>query len=509
MIEFDFNRCLVTPSGEQIDGIKHLVIGTRLSTGEVRPYTALFDRPGFGKTKQIIDAACVLYENSLIDTVVVIAPKSVCSTWDEDDPEFGEIAKHSWIEYTTKRYKKEETELPTNNNLQWLVMSYGFLRKKVGHQFPVAVGLIKKLKNRKFWLVIDESSFIKSKDANQFKAVKKLREAATRVTLLNGTPVSQGVVDLWSQFMVLDPKIIENDRDGEPMTFPEFRSKFCITELKSLPNRRPFYVIHSDNKVEVDKLRQKAKPWIMRRKVSGLPPKIYSHIEATLSPVEWKAYCDMRDTMVAWLRDCPSEAANGAVRMMRLAQITSGHLGGLSEVMGVLEENVNAEQEIGDSKQKAFFEWLDTIPSEEQIIVWCRFRRELDRLQASLLERNISCGIIYGGQSDSQRDTSKGGFQRGLLRILGCQPQAGGFGLNLQNAHISVYQSTDYNYLTRDQSEERIHRRGQLFEQHIIDIIAKGPNGQKTIDSEVIKALRHKDEVANWTAEAWLKALDE
>lgn len=517
MIEIDTNRFRIPATPEQLQGIRHIVSGVKLADGDIRAHTALFDRPGFGKTKQIIDSASILYDNGIIDTVVVVAPKSVLSTWDEPDPEFGEIAKHSWVPYQTLRYNKDTIEIKKDKSLLWIVMSYGFLRKcvKVNKipKYPIAEGLLKKLKDRKVFLVVDESSFIKSKDANQFKATKKLSRGVYKVSILNGTPVSQGVIDLWSQFMVLDPVILDQSfwipggPEGVPLTFPQFRSIFTITELKSVKGRRPFYNILGDNKEAVDKLRQRAKPWIMRRKLSGIPEKVYSHIEATLTSEQWKLYCDMRDTMVAWLKDSPSEAPNGAVKMMRLAQITSGHLGGLTEVFGDLQEDIAKVAEVGDAKQKAFLEWFETIPSDEQIIVWCRFRKELEWLQTAMGESGVSCGLIYGGQTDKQRDASKGDFQRGILRVLGCQLQAGGFGTNLQNARISVYMSNDYNYLTRDQSEERIHRRGQTREQFIIDVLAKGPNGQKTIDYEVIKALRHKEEVANWTSEAWIKAL--
>lgn len=171
MIEINPKRFKTTPTDEQVDGVKHIV---------TREASALFDRPGFGKTKQVIDAACILYEAGEIDTVLVISPASVRGVWDE--PHFGELTKHCWVPFRTIRFNKKCEKISNDStSLLWVITSYGFIRKsiKIGKttKYPEVARLIALFKGRKTYLVLDESSYIKSKDANQFKACKKLRES--------------------------------------------------------------------------------------------------------------------------------------------------------------------------------------------------------------------------------------------------------------------------------------------------------------------------------------------
>jgi SNF2 family DNA or RNA helicase len=93
--------------------------------------------------------------------------------------------------------------------------------------------------------------------------------------------------------------------------------------------------------------------------------------------------------------------------------------------------------------------------------------------------------------------------------IVGGIPKSGGMGLNLVASHDAVYMSNDYNLMTRKQSEDRIHRSGQVRACSYFDIVATGPKGQKTVDHLILKALRDKDNLATWTTSAWVHALTE
>jgi SNF2 family DNA or RNA helicase len=82
-------------------------------------------------------------------------------------------------------------------------------------------------------------------------------------------------------------------------------------------------------------------------------------------------------------------------------------------------------------------------------------------------------------------------------------------GLNLTSAYTVVYMSNSYSLKVRLQSEDRVHRPGQVNTVSYYDVIATGPQGQKTVDSVVMKALRDKEQLATWTTSAWVKALQE
>lgn len=515
-IDLELDLWKTLPHPEQIRGMKHLI---------TKPYAGLFDQPGVGKTKQIIDAACWLWRNHIIDHVIVVSPAGVRGVWDE--PDLGELEKHCWVPYQTQRYDSDTfTQSRNDDCLPWTFVSYGYIRKTT-HQgkaklYPAVDYLVRQFKGRRFWLVLDESSYVKGRFANQYAACKRLSGWAERRSILNGTPVSNTVLDLFPQFMVLNPQILHSDETGKPMTYTMFKSIYQVYELQTMSRdvagqrkiiEFPKFV--GDNQSMIPDLQRRAKPYILRRMTADcvdLPPKVYSHIEATLSKKTWKIYCEMRDTLVAWYEQNPSVAPNGAVKSMRLTQITSGFLGGLKINpinQDILQEIPDEMQEIDDAKLTAFLEWFETVRGSEQIIVWARFRKELERLNAALQKDGVTTGLIYGGQNDNQRQDVINSFTRGTTQVLVGQPKAGGIGLNLTAAHLEVYCSNDYNLITREQSEGRAHRRGQTKQVVIYDILAKGPNGERTVDFTILDALKRKEDFANWTADYWRVKLNE
>jgi ATP-dependent DNA helicase len=82
-------------------------------------------------------------------------------------------------------------------------------------------------------------------------------------------------------------------------------------------------------------------------------------------------------------------------------------------------------------------------------------------------------------------------------------------GLNLTAAHTVIYLSNDFSLKTRLQSEDRVHRPGQIYPVSYFDMIATGPQGQKTIDHLVAKSLMNKEAIADLTTSAWISALTE
>jgi len=123
----------------------------------------------------------------------------------------------------------------------------------------------------------------------------------------------------------------------------------------------------------------------------------------------------------------------------------------------------------------------------------------------------VIVGEIRGGQKKEERAAA--------LRLLDPRtapdgpvivcgtPASGSMGLNLASAHTVVYLSNDHSLKTRLQSEDRVHRPGQINHVSYYDVLATGPQGQQTIDHVIIKALRNKEALATWTTQAWVDAL--
>lgn len=185
------------------------------------------------------------------------------------------------------------------------------------------------------------------------------------------------------------------------------------------------------------------------------------------------------------------------------------------------DTTVTSTKEIGREKLDLFLEWhreqLEVDPNIK-ILVWCRFRAELQRLVKEVAlpdppDIPVEVGVISGGQKREEREYALRLLDpttapEGPVVVVG-NPQAGGLGLNLAAAYVVVHMSNDHSLKNRLQSDDRVHRPGQIRPVSYYDIVATGPDGQKTSDSAVLKALRRKEDIANWTMKTWIRMLEE
>lgn len=520
---------------------------------------ALFDEMGAGKTKQTIDAAQGLMCAGQLDRVIVVAPASVRGVW--YDPELGELAKHLWdglsatvVEYHAKQRSWDHGK-PNELSPTWIITNYDFIRP------TTRLKKLLELANKKTLLVLDESSAVKNYRALQTKACWELRQKCGRIVLLNGTPIENNPGDIFSQARMLDPAILACP------TWFHFRARYGV--LGGFKGKQVIGWTHLDD------LQARLKPYVLRRlKVDclDLPPKLPSvTLTCTLSQETWAVYKDLRDQLVVWLNsDSVVTAPQAIVKIIRLAQVTSGFLTGVEygeepldawdlteeerpawlpdEVKGRANEpNPGRLVDLGDQpfpalgmpaspasssarvspattwtlgaeKVNAVCDWLGEqleVDPNLKVLAWCRFRPELGRLAAAFELRfpQLTVGKIWGGQKRAEREESVRLLDPrtappGPVVVLGT-PSSGAKGLNLTGAHTVIYVSNDYRYGTRQQSEDRVHRPGQTYPVSYFDVVAEGPQGQKTIDHKILAALLSKQDLAVQTTSAWVQLLRE
>lgn len=509
MIEINSARFKSKPFAHQLEGIKKLV--------ENKAF-ALFDEMGCGKSAQVINAACVLAEAGEIDTVLIVAPASVRCVW--LDKEIGEIKKHSWhplnvvAEYHAKNLKSawSDTSKDMRGMLLWVVTNYEFLRNNQHLET-----LCSYLEGNKVLLVCDESSYVKNRSAAQTKATMKLRSTCARCVILNGTPIANSPMDLWSQMQVLSPKILACYKN-----FYNFRYEYCEMRSQNFGGQRFQQIVSYKN---LDHLAKKLAPYVLRREKKDcldLPPKLYTEREVPLSLESWKRYKELKRDFIMTLgeNDVRLEP-NAAVRIMRLAQLTSG----ITAAMFITDEGEDKSDELlartnykdlSDEKLKWAVKYLTEECTARAVIVWTRWRRERERLVAELWKHKdtLTPYELYGGQRQADRETAVQYFTQPLANrecrmVLVAQPHAGGHGLNLVAASEAIYLSNDFALGIRLQSEDRCHRPGQVNPVTYIDVLATGPKGERTVDHVIFKALREKQNIAAMTTHEWRKGLSD
>lgn len=538
----------------QIIGVRELVKWAEPDRGRVCGGCFwLQDEMGNGKTKQCIDAAQILYWHGRIHRVMVVAPAAVRGVWFDKD--LGELARHLWkatpariIEFhkPVREWHSGpalgETRFP--KRMEWLITNYDYIRDPARLlkliQFVAQPGTL---------LIADESSALKNPQAKQTKAFVKLRKAASRVWLLNGTPISHSPMDVHSQSNVMDVRILNAP------TKIQFRSQYAI-----MGGRGPLagkIIIGWKN---LDVLQKKLAPYVLRRLKKDcldlpekMPPITW---QVRLTPATWQVYKQMRDEMVAWLTDQTVAVAPQAVtKILRLAQITSGFIGGIEDSGLELELPEPGDRpawletpelpfseggadtqgafpagsgrplpgwpdtlrELGAEKLELFLErldgWLEQDPTFK-LVVWSRHRYEIFRALKAIQDRfpTLTTGVIIGGQKKDEREAAKrllhpdSSPKDQPVVVLGT-PATGSMGLNFTAAHNVLELSYDFNLKDWLQSQDRVHRPGQVHTVNYYNIEAVGPNGQQTIDHFILKARTNKWDLATMTTQAWVQAL--
>lgn len=582
----DLSRARRTPYAHQVTGVDRILATKAM---------LLADDMRLGKSKQIIDSACVLFERDELDYVIVVAPAPVRDVW--FDTELGEIRKHMWedlpyqvVEHHRRtRVWTDPESLPSGPGtriLYWIVTNYEFIRsglkrKSGGWSGPRLQPLLQFASPRTM-LVLDESSEVAHHDTLQTRACAALRQKCGRIVELNGTPIVETPEALFSQANLLDPRILDckyvtqfraryaimggfmvTTRFGQkvPTQILGWRhkpGKACAEMHCEVPQHIPSPV-HSPG-LGIEDLQERLAPYVLRRikkDCLDLPPKLEPvTLTATLTPETWRLYRELQEDFVAWLdKGTAAVAAQAGVRAMRLAQLTSGFLGGLRdneaacpECRGagfnpayttgeqltfqvILDDDPDATdcracrgtgllslpippREVGREKLDVLLHWVGQRLSEEpdmRMLVWTRFRPELDRIVRSLPSVGVLVREIRGGQ---KKDERRAGLRlmhpdtqySGPAILVGTQ-QTGSVGLNLAGAHEVVYASNDYSLFIRRQSEDRPHGPGQRCPVSYHDIVAVGPEGQHTIDHIILAALRAKQDISTWVTSAWVSAL--
>lgn len=489
----------------QLDGASELANRRRFLLG---------DKPGAGKTKQVIDAADLLYSVGEIDTVLTICPAQVMIAW--LDKSFGEIVKHSYVPTLVTRLNSDLPIVPDMRNedaverrLVWAVCSLEMVRNR---RFLERV--CNELRGRRLLVVIDESLRVSNWQAEQHKACARIVHGyALYAWELNGTPGNP--VHLYGQFEVLDPNIIGCQN------FYHFRGRYCRV-APIFPGSTKLKIVGFENR---DLLDARIRNYTMRRcpplsvARSVMPP-----LGAALDPKTWKMYKGMRDQALVLLDQAaqPGEgqqakAVNAMAKSLRLCQLTGGFVGGVENgplaPAGLPAEPVRW---IADHKVKVVLEWLqDRWEEDDQArpLVWCRFTPERERLVSTLRKLGARVWEIKGGQARKERDQAvhelTPSTRTAGAGVLVGQPQAGGLGLTLTAAHDSIYYSSTWSWFDRDQTEGRTARHGQQEDCRFYDLLATGPEGQQTVDHKILKTVREGGDTAEWTVEDWRQALEE
>ena len=405
---------------------------------------------GLGKTVISLTAiADLLFDSFLAHRILVVAPLRVArDTWPAELEKWSHL-KHLTFTVAVGSVKERRAALMAaaditiinRENLQWLIEDSAF-------SFDYDM------------VVIDELSSFKNHQSKRFRSLMKVRPKVKRIIGLTGTPSSNGLMDLWAEFRLLDM----GKRLGRFIT--EYRNNYFT------PDKRNGMIIYS----------YKPQPYaeeLIYRQISDItismkstdhlqmPELISSQYEVRLSKEERQRYEELKKDLVLQLPDGEVTASNAASLTGKLSQLANG----------AIYADTGDTIEFHDRKLDALEDILEAANGKPVLVAYW-FKHDLERIKRRFTVREIK----------ESRDITD--WNSGKIPVAVIHPASAGHGLNLQaGGSTLIWFGLTWSLELYQQTNARLWRQGQTSGTVVIEhLITKG-----TIDERILKALSQKE----------------
>lgn len=426
----------------------------------------LFMEMGTGKTRTAIEI--VRQRARKIDRVVWFCPVSLKETVRL------EIYKHTDCR-DVYVFDDRTTGETVPLDVRWIIVGLESLSSS--DRVTLAVHAI--ITDRTF-VILDESSYIKGHKSIRTARATLLADKARYRFVLTGTPISQGVEDLFAQMKFLSPRIL-----GYRSWYTFARNHLEYSE------RYPGLIVATH---DTEQLAAKIAPYVYqvtKAECMTLPGKKYQTRYCSLTGEQRDAYEAAKEEILLMI-DYDDFKPYTIFRLYGvLQQIVSGFWNRRLCRDGELSPDDEYQfLTFREGRLEALLDVVHEIPDDEKVIVWAKFRYDIDRIVAALREEYgaDSVAIFTGATPVRLRQQEVEKF-RGPARFFVSTQSCGGHGLTLNEARHVVFYSNSFKYSERLQAEDRCHRMGQEHEVTYTDILSSG------IDEKIWEALSQKENV--------------
>lgn len=410
---------------------------------------------GLGKTIITLTAINdLLFDSFDVRKILIIAPLRVAkTTWKDEIQKWEHLSllQYSIVVGTEQERlaalkAKADIYIINRENVQWLV-------EESGHDFAFDM------------IVIDELSSFKNGKSKRFQSLMKVRPLAKRIVGLTGTPASNGLMDLWSEYKLLDygkrlGRFITHYRNN--YFTPDRRNGAIVYSYKPLPFAEE--VIY--DKISDITISMTSTDYLQ------MPDLIKNEVKVEMSEGELAKYKELQEDLVLSLGDEDISASSAGVLSNKLSQMANGAI--------YSEDHIAIN--IHDRKLDALEDLIESAYGKPVLVAYW-FKHDLERITKRLKEIGVPFEEIK--TEGAIRRWNEGKVQVGLIH-----PASAGHGLNLQNGGSTlIWFGLTWSLELYEQTNARLYRQGQKSKTVVIEhIITKG-----TIDEEILKALELKD----------------
>lgn len=419
------------------------------------PVSALLLQIGLGKTVVTLTALeRLMFDYFEAGKVLIIAPLRVArDTWKEEVEKWDHLRRlklsvmvGSEKERRAALNRKANIYIINRENVEWLVNAMG-----PAFDFDT--------------VVIDELSSFKSYSSKRFRALMKIRPKVKRIIGLTGTPASNGLMDLFAEFKVLDM----GERLGRFIT--GFRNEYFVPDKRNQNiifsyKLRPGAEERIYGKIGDITLSMKALDYIK------MPEKVENTITVHMSDEEAKKYKELKDELVVELQGEEVTALTAGSLAAKLMQAASG---------AVYKEE-GRYLPFQEKKLDALEERIEALNGQSVLVAyWFKFDKE--RIEKLLKKMKVTYSFL--DSSDGIKAWKEKKVQVGLIH-----PASAGHGLNIQSGGSTlIWYTVPWSLELYEQTVARLWRQGQKDGTVVIEhIVTAG-----TIDERILKAISKKE----------------
>lgn len=316
---------------------------------------------GLGKTVTTLTAIKdLMHDDFTIQRVLIIAPLRVTqSTWPTEIQKWDHLKDLSYsVVLGTPSQRMAALQNNANiylinrENLDWLINKSGFT-----FDFDM--------------VVIDELSSFKNFKAKRFTSFMKVRHKVDRIVGLTGTPSSNGLMDLFAEFKVLDM--------GERLGYyiSRYRDKYFLPDKQ---NGMQIYSWKPREDAEQEIYDKISDITISMKSVDFLdmPELVMNEVPVDMGLKEKQKYDEFKADLVLQLKEATIDAANTAVLSNKLLQMANG----------AIYDEFNVSHHIHDQKLDALEDLIEGTNGKPILIAYW-FQHDLERIKERFNVRQI------------------------------------------------------------------------------------------------------------------------
>ncbi len=382
-----------------------------------------FNEQGTGKTASAIWASDYLLNQGKINRVLVICPLSIMeSAWRNDLFSF---AMHRKVDVAYGSAKKRKEIIA--GDADYVIINYDGVEIVQDAVREGGFDLI----------IVDEATHYKNVQTKRWKTLNKLVNKDTWLWMMTGTPAAQSPTDAYGIAKLVNA-------NGVPRFFGSFRDLVMqkVTNFKWIPKETATESVHRALQPAIR---------FTKEECLDLPPMVYVKREVDMTAQQKKYYKELKSKMVTQAAGEQITAANAAVNMNKLLQISSG---------AVYTDTGDAVQFDITKRYKVLREVIDE--SSKKVLVFVPFKHTIDMLTNKLRDDGITVEVIRGDVSAARRtDIFKRFQEQDDPKVLVIQPQSAAHGVTLTAANTVVWWAPTSSLETYAQANARVHRSGQ------------------------------------------------